>query len=148
MIVVERRNADVRALASVRYDPRDLADDGRDWRDVHVKKPWGHENEIYRSGALSMWRLIITAGAETSMHCHPSKRTMLMVEAGECVIETLSGRHDLRPGDFAHIEPGAFHRTKTKAGVTLIEVESPPNKRDLVRLEDRYGRQGQAYEAA
>lgn len=148
MIVVERRNADVRALASVRHDPRQLVDDGRDWKGIHVKKPWGYEVEFSRNGAFSFWRLTISPGAETSMHCHPGKVTVLMVEHGSCIIETLTGAHDLVAGDIAHIERGAFHRTRTTEGVTLIEVESPPNKRDLVRLEDRYGRQGQAYEAA
>lgn len=148
MIVIECRPADVRALASVPYREVDLADAGRDWSGLIVKKPWGHEVEIYQAGALSMWRLMLQAGAETSMHCHPGKRTVLMVELGRCVIETLSGQHDLGPGDIAHIEPGAFHRTRTREGVTLIEVETPPNKNCLVRLADKYGRQGRGYEVA
>lgn len=147
MIVVERRNADVRALASIGYDPAQLVDDGRNWRGLTVVKPWGNEIEVYCKGALSMWRLTLLPASETSMHCHPGKRTVLMVEEGYCVVETLSGAHDLGPGDIAHIEPGAFHRTRTKTGVVMVEVETPPNKRDLVRLEDRYGRQGQGYEA-
>ena len=146
MILVERRYADIMALSGCNYDPATLTDGGRDWRGVSVGKPWGWESEFYREGIISMWQLNIMAGAETSMHCHPGKRTILIVEAGYCTIETLSGSHELKPGDVAHIEPGAFHRTKTRAGAVLIEVESPPNKADIVRLQDRYGREGQAYE--
>ena len=144
MIVVECRAADVRALQSVGHRP---ADEDRDWRGVCVKKPWGYEQEVWHEGALSIWKLTLVPGAETSMHAHPRKKTVLMVQSGECVIETLCGRHELRAGDMAHIEPGAFHRTRTAHGVVLLEVESPPIKSDLVRLEDRYGR-GQGYECA
>lgn len=137
----------MRALNGIQYDPQQLVDDGRDWKGIHVRKPWGHEVEIYRNGALSFWRLIINPGAETSMHCHPGKRTVLMVESGQCLIETLTGFHELVAGDIAHIERGAFHRTRTTKGAILVEVETPPNKNDLVRLEDKYGRQGMAYES-
>ena len=95
-----------------------------------------------------MWRLHILAGKETSMHCHPGKWTALIVEDGLCTLETLRSTYPLKAGDMVHIERGAFHRTRTESGVILIEIETPPMKCDLVRLEDRYGRAGMAYEAA
>lgn len=148
MIIVECRSADVNALAAVRHNPADLADDGTKWAGVVVTKPWGSEREVYRAGAVSMWQLTLKPKAETSMHCHPNKRTVLIVESGACIVETLAGWHELHAGDIAHIEPGAFHRTKTERGAVLLELETPPNKRDLVRLLDKYGRVGQGYERA
>lgn len=148
VIVIERTDADREALGAMAVKPEDLADDGRDYRGVVVAKPWGHEVEFYRSCTASFWRLSLKAGSETSMHCHPGKRTVLIVEEGEAVLFTLVRQYRLHPGDFVHIEAGAFHRTMTESGATLIEVESPPNKRDLVRYQDRYGRQGQGYERA
>ena len=80
------------------------------------------------------------------MHCHPHKTTMLVIVARVGVLSTLSGAHGMSEGDLAIIEPGAFHRTaSTKDPLVLYEMECPPNKRDLVRLEDSYGR-GQGYE--
>jgi mannose-6-phosphate isomerase-like protein (cupin superfamily) len=95
-----------------------------------------------------VWRLTLSAGAETSMHCHPQKRTALLVESGSAILDTLNNRYPLNAGDMVHIERGAFHRTRTEFGVVLLEIETPPNKLDLVRLEDRYGRVGKGYEAA
>jgi len=46
------------------------------------------------------------------------------------------------------IRPGLFHSTKslTKNGSTILEVETPIDKNDLVRFKDSYGRQLRSYE--
>lgn len=137
MILVERSDDDVKALNRIRYDVKELEDKGEDWRGIVVDKPWGHEIEIYRNGAISVWMLLIQG--ETSLHCHPNKRTMLVVESGFCVLETLRAVYPLTPGDVAVIERGAFHKTSS-AECVVLEIESPINKRDLVRLSDKYGR--------
>lgn len=148
MIIVWRTPEDIGALEQVGAQPEELADDGMDWRGRVVVKPWGHETEIHRAGVLSIWRLTIAPGCETSMHCHPGKHTVLILEQGQAVLETLNGTYDLTPGEAVHVKRGAFHRTRSALGAVLIEIESPVNKRDLVRIEDRYGRAGQGYERA
>lgn len=117
-----------------------------DYRGVTVQKPWGFEHEVYRNAELSVWRLQLSAKSETSMHCHPGKTTLLFVADGEVVFSTLQERFTMRAGDALVIEKGAFHKTETLAGAVLFELESPPNKHDLVRIADRYGRQGKGYE--
>ena len=80
------------------------------------------------------------------MHCHPNKTTMLMMSAGTATLLTLNGTYQLKEGDLVVIEKGAFHQTKSNGEpVMLYELETPPNKKDLVRLSDSYGR-GQGYE--
>jgi mannose-6-phosphate isomerase-like protein (cupin superfamily) len=148
VIIIERTDADREALFGMDVKPEDLEDDGVDYTGVVVRKPWGHEIQLYKSRAASFWRLSLENGAETSMHCHPGKRTILMVEEGEVILYTLTRQYTLRAGDFVHIEPGAFHRSRAEQGAVIIEVESPPNKQDLVRYSDRYGRQGKGYEGA
>lgn len=145
MILVERTESDVRELQKIPYQH---SKDSHDWKGVVVRKPWGREEEIHRGGVLSVWRLHLSEGAETSMHCHPNKRTALMVESGNCILETLDSIYPLKPGDMVHIEMGAFHRTRATSGCVLLEIETPANKSDLARLRDRYGREGQAYECA
>jgi putative hemolysin len=51
-------------------------------------------------------------------------------------------------GDAVIIDAGVFHSTKalSQEGISVIEVESPPDKLDLVRLEDNYGRESCGYE--
>lgn len=141
MIVVERTVADTDAMALL---PPVLLDDGRDWRGVVVRKPWGHETEIHCEGAVSVTRLVLTPGGETSMHCHPGKTAVLIVIEGYCELESLQVIYKLKPGQSVRIEQGAFHRIRTEGGAKLIEVESPPGKANIVRLADRYGR-GQGY---
>jgi mannose-6-phosphate isomerase-like protein (cupin superfamily) len=120
--------------------PPVLLDDGRDWQNVIVKKPWGHEVEIKQEGMVSVTSLSLLPGGETSMHCHPGKSALLVVAEGYCELETLQVIYKLRPGQMIRIEPGAFHRIRTEGGAKIIEVESPPGKSNIVRLADRYGR--------
>lgn len=146
MIIVERKEADVSALARMDVDPAAREDDGKDWTGVVVTKPWGFEREIHRAGMVSIWRLWLNAGCETSLHCHVYKRTELVVERGVVVLETLSGHHVLHGGEAANIAPGVFHRSKSVCGAVLIEIETPPNKNDIVRYQDKYGREGRPYQ--
>lgn len=146
MIVVQRTLEDEKVLARAGMNPKDLADDGTDYAGIVVMKPWGQERQLHRGGEVCVWRLEIRAEAATSLHCHPGKRTQLILESGDAVLWTLERYFALRPGDCVHIEAGAFHRTATRGGCALIEVESPPNKRDLVRIGDHYGRAGKGYE--
>lgn len=135
---------DIIALREIGPDPTTLADDGATWLDKTVEKPWGYEREIYRAGAVSITRLVINPGMETSMHCHVGKDVCFIVEEGDCVLDSLSGTTYMTAGEQVQIQRGAFHRTRTVKGCALLEIESPANKRDLVRLADRYGR-GQGY---
>lgn len=143
---MQRLSIDLEELEKAGTKPEELADDGTNWLGKIVEKPWGHEREIHRVGPVSIWQLTINPGCETSMHCHPGKETMLIVEDGYCIFETLSATLELKPGDFVYIERGAFHRTRAIKGACLLEIESPANKRDLVRIADRYGRTGKGYE--
>ena len=47
------------------------------------------------------------------------------------------------------IDKGVFHQTTaiSPKGAFLMEIETPVNKRDLVRLKDKYGREGEGYES-
>lgn len=144
MITIYRTQRDVDALAALGRQP-DPRPDPESYG--VMEKPWGFEHELYRSTELSAWLLNVKPEAETSMHCHPGKATVLVVQAGEVVLTTLTESFALRVGDSVLIEKGAFHRTTARRdGAALIEYETPPHKRDLVRLTDRYGRQEQGYE--
>lgn len=146
MIVVLPTADDVRRLAELAIDPADLADDGTDYAGRCIEKPWGNERQTNRGQDWALWRLAIRAGGETSLHCHPSKTTLLTVETGEIVFSTLHERRILSAGESVLIERGVFHRSSTERGAVVAELEWPNNKRDLVRLADRYGRAGQGYE--
>lgn len=127
--------------------PESLADDV-DFSTLVVDKPWGYEYLMHRTPFADVWSLFIRGGELTSMHCHPSKKTGLVVLDGEAIFTTLNTSIRLGPCDGVMIDAGVFHSTRatSPAGARVLEIETPPLKYDLVRLKDEYGRAGTFYE--
>jgi len=119
-----------------------------DYRKVVIKKPWGYEFLLFENEHIAAWVLHLKEGASTSMHCHPKKRTSLAVLSGEVTTSTLDNRFPLGHLDGIIIENSVFHSTQATSpgGAFIIEIETPPDKNDLVRLNDRYGRENKGYE--
>lgn len=115
-----------------------------------VPKPWGHEYLIFETEHVAVWLLTIQPKHATSMHCHPQKKTSIVLLEGELNVELLSSSHRLEPFGALTFSQGVFHRLKAlgSAPVRLLEVETPRDGKDLIRLEDRYGREEKPYEAA
>lgn len=122
--------------------------DYTDWKGIVVRKPWGCEYEWYAHQAMAIWFLQIRSGASTSFHCHPRKGTSLLLLQGRLSVRSVHGAVELNAGDAVFIAAAAFHQS-TSTGTEdalLLEIESPPIKEDLVRVEDKYGRAGFGYE--
>ena len=113
-----------------------------------VKKPWGFEYLVYQNENIALWFLHISSGHQTSMHCHPNKTTGLIVLDGEVEISFLGNSFISEPVSKTMIRKGLFHSTKALSvdGANIFEIETPVDKHDLVRLEDKYGREGEPYE--
>ena len=120
------------------------------YKDVVVKKPWGKEYLVYENENLGIWFLHIEKDQSTSTHCHPKKNTGLVVLEGLAEVSFLKNKISLKGVDKIMIFKGRFHSTQalSPGGALILEVESPQDKRDLVRLEDKYGREKQPYESA
>ncbi|MBI3494110.1 MAG: hypothetical protein HY047_20380 [Acidobacteria bacterium] len=140
---------DTEQLANLRVNPEDLKDDFFDYSKVVVKKPWGYEYLIFANDLIAVWILYLKHGAQTSMHCHPNKKTSLVVLDGRAICSTIHEDLDRSAGEGLLIDKGVFHQTKavSDAGAFVMEIETPVNKRELVRLKDQYGREGQGYES-
>ena len=82
------------------------------------------------------------------MHCHPKKTTGLILLDGEAEISFMSNSFKIKPVTKTMIRKGLFHSTKaiSENGAYVFEIETPVDKHDLVRLEDKYGREGKEYE--
>ena len=113
-----------------------------------VSKPWGYEYLAYQNDKVALWFLYIGHNHQTSMHCHPNKTTGLILLDGEAEISFLGDSFNLKPVSKTMIRKGLFHSTKatSKDGACVFEIETPVDKHDLVRLEDKYGREGSPYE--
>lgn len=143
-------DVDSAALQGLHIAAEELKDDFSDYSKVVVRKPWGYEYLIFQNDKVAAWILYLKQDAQTSMHCHPTKRTALVVLEGEARCCTLREERLLAAGDGLLLEKGVFHQTTavSSKGAVVLEIETPNNKRDLVRLQDRYGRAGQGYESA
>jgi len=121
----------------------------RDYLNRLIRKPWGSEFRVYEDDLADVWCLHIRAGYRTSLHCHLRKRTALLCLDGRGTLSTCSGvQHALHPGVVLQIEPGAYHRTTADArtALRLVEVETPKDKFDLLRIEDDHRSIGEPYE--
>lgn len=118
------------------------------YKNTVVIKPWGHEFLMFENECTAVWFLYIKSGHSTSMHCHPRKKTSLILLNGRAMSNTFRNRRFIKAGDALIMEKGVFHSTKALSGegICILEIETPPDKTDLLRLEDRYGRERSGYE--
>ena len=119
-----------------------------DYRNVIVKKPWGYEYLMFENDTVSLWCLHIRCGQRTSLHCHPLKKTAIVLLSGEAEVSFLNDSRRLQPPGKLMIREGLFHSTRaiSPEGIVVIETETPTAKENLVRLDDEYGRQEKPYE--
>lgn len=117
--------------------------------DVIVNKPWGKEHCIYECQNLAIWHLTISPQKKTSLHCHPNKKTALILLNNKAKINLIERSFELAGLSKIMLRQGMFHQTENISDecINLVEVETPNNKFDLVRIEDDYGRKNQAFES-
>lgn len=110
------------------------------YKNVVVNKPWGYEYLFYENEFVAIWCLHINNGEATSLHCHPNKKTGLILLSGEAKLSFLNDTVPMKPLSRHILRPGLFHSTKAISDCVLLEVETPPKKEDIVRFDDKYGR--------
>ena len=108
-----------------------------------VEKPWGYEL-IWAHGDHYCGKLLfIRAGEQLSLQFHERKDETVYVQQGKIEIEL---GEDAEPqvveeGAAFHIPPGVVHRWRALEDSIVLEA-STPELDDVVRLQDRYGREG------
>jgi mannose-6-phosphate isomerase-like protein (cupin superfamily) len=116
-------------------------------KSVIVQKPWGYEYLAYENENVALWVLHIKKDHSTSMHCHPNKTTGLIVVSGSVEMKFIADSKRLDAPAKQMIRRGLFHQTCALSDdVIVLEIETPVDKNDLVRLVDTYGRASQGYE--
>ncbi len=112
-----------------------------------VDKPWGHEEWFALvDGKFCGKAIHINEGHSLSLQYHERKEETISVQSGRLRVEV--GPHesqletfDLLPGESIHLTPGTRHRVTAVVDTVMLEA-STTEVTDVVRLEDRYGRQG------
>src|SRR5712671_1400487 len=115
---------------------------------VHVPKPWGHETIWARSERYVGKILHITAGHELSVQYHNRKDETIYLLSGEIIYRVQKDGNDdvlddvkLKVGESFRITPGTIHQMVAVTDCDVLEV-STPEVDDIVRLSDKYGREG------
>jgi acetolactate synthase I/II/III large subunit len=127
--------------------PSNLGLDGMDFKGSVVNKPWGYEYLMFQNKNIAIWFLYIKKGHATSTHCHPKKKTSLLLLSGEAKCSSLNESFNLTEKEGLILEKGVFHRTEaiSEEGIFVMEIETPVDKTDLFRLKDNYKREMKTY---
>lgn len=127
-------------------DPPPKAGQGRDPSGAFVEKPWGWENRFAVTDKYLGKVIHVNAGEMLSLQYHVKKDETILIVTGsmDLQLEDEAGRmktHRMTPGMARRILPGRKHRMVGVEDCEFFEVSSPEID-DVVRLEDKYGRQG------
>jgi mannose-6-phosphate isomerase len=112
-----------------------------------VDKPWGYELIWAATDDYVGKLLFVKAGESLSLQFHREKDESWLVQAGRAKLELGSAgaavlnEEVVGAGASFRFRPGTVHRVTALEDTTILEV-STSHLDDVVRLEDRYGRQG------
>jgi len=113
---------------------------------ARVDKSWGHELHWAKTERYVGKLIHVRKGHALSLQYHNQKDETIFLWAGKLLFEIggldgkLEGR-EMLPGEAVHITPKTVHRMTALEDSDIFEV-STPEIHDVVRLEDRYGREG------
>jgi len=112
-----------------------------------VDKPWGYELIWALTDDYLGKVLFVRAGESLSLQFHREKDESWLVRSGRAKLElgsagaAILNQEVVGPGASFRFPPGTVHRVTALEDTTILEV-STPHPDDIVRLEDRYGREG------
>ncbi len=111
-----------------------------------VEKPWGWELIWAETEQYVGKLLFIRAGEALSLQYHEVKDESWLVHEGRARLELGAVGDELEmveigPGEALRYPPGTVHRVTALEDTLIVEV-STPHLDDVVRIEDRYGREG------
>jgi mannose-6-phosphate isomerase len=112
---------------------------------ITVPKPWGHETIWAHTDRYVGKILHIKAGQALSVQYHNKKDETVHLLNGDLIyrVKLSDELQDMRltQGQSFRITPGTVHQMEAITDCDILEV-STPELDDVVRLQDRYGREG------
>jgi mannose-6-phosphate isomerase len=112
-----------------------------------VEKPWGYELIWAEADDYVGKVLFVKAGESLSLQFHRVKDESWLVQQGRAKLElgsagdAMLAQEVIGAGATFRFRPGTVHRITALEDTTIVEV-STNHLDDVVRLEDRYGREG------
>jgi mannose-6-phosphate isomerase len=112
-----------------------------------VEKPWGYELIWAETERYVGKLLFVKQGESLSLQFHRVKDESWLLQGGRAKVELGSAgdavldQEVVGAGAAFRLRPGTVHRVTALEDTTIVEV-STAHLDDVVRLEDRYGREG------
>jgi mannose-1-phosphate guanylyltransferase/mannose-6-phosphate isomerase len=125
-----------------------LKTQGRTEHALHrqVFRPWGSYDSLDDGERFQVKRLVVRPGGVLSLQMHHHRAEHWVVVSGTARITRGDETFLLEENHSTYIPVGVRHRIENPGRITLhiIEVQSGSylGEDDIVRFEDRYGRQG------
>jgi mannose-6-phosphate isomerase-like protein (cupin superfamily) len=113
-----------------------------------VPKPWGSELWFAHTDRYAGKLLRVNAGHRLSLQYHVHKDESAYLLSGRLKLVTGADKDalvevEVEPGAIWHNAAGAIHTVEAITDCVVVEV-STPELDDVVRISDRYGREGTA----
>lgn len=111
-----------------------------------VHRPWGSYTVLEEGEGFKMKRIVVKPGASLSLQMHYHRSEHWIVVSGTAKV--INGERDLlvRTNESTYIPAGNKHRLENPGRVDLVMIEvqsgSYLEEDDIVRFEDKYGREG------
>lgn len=142
LVVSKERAQEVKALVdALAARQRPEVRHGRE-----VFRPWGSYDSLESRPGFQVKRLAVLPGAVLSLQLHHRRAEHWVVVSGRARITRENEVFDLRRNQYAFIPLGSRHRIENPGSELLeiieVQVGDYLGEDDIVRLEDRYGRQG------
>jgi mannose-1-phosphate guanylyltransferase / mannose-6-phosphate isomerase len=152
-VVVETKDAVLVApkdrVQDVKQLVNQLKEQGRYETSLHreVFRPWGSYDSIDAGERFQVKRLVVKPGATLSLQLHHHRAEHWIVVSGTARITRGEETYLLEENQSTYIPLGIKHRIDNPGRIPLhiIEVQSGSylGEDDIVRFEDKYGRQGE-----
>ena len=154
LAVVETRDAilitDRRKSQDVKHVVEKLKLEKRPESDIHLKvyRPWGSYETLVLSDRFQVKRIVVDPGEENSLQLHYHRAEHWIVVNGTAEVTIGEGTRLLTENESVYIPLGMKHRIKNPGTIPLVFIEvqsgSYLGEDDIVRLQDDYGRAGEA----
>jgi len=140
LVVPRARSEDVRAAVDK------FVSDGRSEQESHVEvhRPWGSFQSLHNGPGYQVKRLSVKPGAAISLQYHNRRAEHWVVVGGQARIRCGDENRQLVANQSTYIPVGAEHQLENNGDDLLVVIEVQTGdylgEDDIVRLEDRYGR--------
>lgn len=108
----------------------------------HSERPWGSFDQFVHNQSCTVKLITVHPHESLSLQYHQHRAEYWVIISGSGVVTIGDERREMKKGDRCEIVVGASHRVEAgEEGVLFLEIAVGDfDEKDIVRLEDKYGR--------